>query len=131
MRLEYFQMLDSIDHLDREAMHLKATSTVPATSPVFEGHFPGQPIMPAVLMVEAMAQLAGVAAQSDPTIPALPGLRLTAIRGVKVFGTAVPGETLTLCVEVQGRMGSLIQATGKVSVGERVIAEGQITLSGS
>ena len=43
----------------------------------------------------------------------------------------VPGETLTLCVEVQGRMGSLIQATGKVSVGERVIAEGQITLSGS
>ena len=95
------------------------------------GHFPSQPIMPAVLMVEAMAQLAGVAAQSDPTIPALPGLRLTAIRGVKVFGTAVPGETLTLCAEVQGRMGSLIQATGKVSVGERVIAEGQITLSGS
>ena len=100
-------------------------------APFLPGHFPGQPILPAVLMVEAIAQLAGVAAQSDPDIPALPGLRLTAIRGVKIFGTAVPGETLTLEATVQGRMGSLLQATGKVSVGDRLIAEGQITLSGS
>ncbi|MCB1208263.1 MAG: beta-hydroxyacyl-ACP dehydratase [Verrucomicrobiales bacterium] len=95
------------------------------------GHFPGQPILPAVLMVEAIAQLAGVAAQSDPAIPALPGLRLTAIRGVKIYGTAVPGETLSLHATVQGRMGPLIQAAGKVSVGDRLIAEGQVTLSGS
>ena len=58
----------------------------------FKGHFPGQPILPAVLMVEAIAQLAGVAAQCDPVVGALPDLRLTAIRTVKVYGTAVPGD---------------------------------------
>ncbi|WP_050028643.1 3-hydroxyacyl-ACP dehydratase FabZ family protein [Verrucomicrobium sp. BvORR034] len=94
------------------------------------GHFPGQPLMPAVLMVEAIAQVAGVAAQSDTVIPPLADLRLTAIRSVKVFGAAFPGDELQIEAEVQGRMGGLIQATGRVRVGDKVLAEGQVTLSG-
>lgn len=95
-----------------------------------KGHFPGQPILPAVIMVEAMAQVAGIALQSDPEIPPMPDLRLTAIRAVKILGTALPGETLHIEATVQGRMGNLVQAAGKVRVGERIIAEGQVTLSG-
>src|SRR5207237_1381908 len=49
--------------------------------PFLRGHFPGRPMMPGVLLVEAAAQLAGVVAQSDQAIPPLPGLKLTAIRG--------------------------------------------------
>lgn len=94
------------------------------------GHFPGRPILPAVIMVEAIAQVAGVALQSDPAIPPLSDLRLTAIRSVKILGTAVPGETLHIEAEVQGRMGNLVQALGRVRVGDRLIAEGQVTLSG-
>lgn len=95
------------------------------------GHFPGQPLMPAVLMVEAIAQVAGIAAQTDPVIPALADMRLTAIRQVKIYGAAFPGETLRIEATIQGRMGNLVQASGRVSVDDRVLVEGQVTLSGN
>src|SRR5512138_1351520 len=47
------------------------------------GHFPGQPLFPGVLLVEAAAQLAGTVAQCDPSVPPLPGLKLTALRNIK------------------------------------------------
>lgn len=56
------------------------------------GHFPGDPIFPGVLLVEAAAQLAGVVAQSDPGVLPLAGLKLTAIRAVKLPGAARPGR---------------------------------------
>jgi 3-hydroxyacyl-[acyl-carrier-protein] dehydratase len=59
MRLEYFQMLDAIERIDRDAGRIVARALVPETSPVFEGHFPGHPILPGVLMLETMAQASG------------------------------------------------------------------------
>ena len=59
MRLEYFQMVDRVETLDVEAGTITARAQVPQHSPVFEGHFPGYPILPGVLMVECMAQTAG------------------------------------------------------------------------
>jgi len=94
------------------------------------GHFPGAPIMPGVLLVEAAAQLAGVVAQSDPVIPPLKNLRLTAIRGAKILGAARPGETIHLEARVLGRMGNLIQAQATAQVNGRVILQTEITLSG-
>jgi len=95
-----------------------------------EGHFPGHPIMPGVLLCEAVAQLAGVAAQSDPEIPSLSNMRLTAIRAAKILGTAEPGETLNIATTISGRLGTLVQAEGVVSVGSRVLLKTQVTLSG-
>ena len=94
------------------------------------GHFPDRPMMPAVLLLEALAQVAGIAAQTDPVIPAMDDLRLTAIRNVKVYGAALPGETLLIESAVQGRMDNVVLATGKISVDGRLLAEGQVTLSG-
>jgi 3-hydroxyacyl-[acyl-carrier-protein] dehydratase len=74
--------------------------------------------------------LAGVIAQSDPQIPPLKNLKLTAIRGAKIFGTAQPGEVVELRAEIVGRMINLIQAIGSASVGDRRLMQSEITLSG-
>ncbi|MBC8002188.1 MAG: beta-hydroxyacyl-ACP dehydratase [Opitutaceae bacterium] len=95
-----------------------------------KGHFPDRPLMPGVLLLEAAAQLAGVVGQSDPSIPPMPGLKLTAMRGVKILGSARPGETILIEATIVGRMGNLIQARCTASVGATTILQAEITLSG-
>ncbi len=94
------------------------------------GHFPGQPLFPGVLLLEAAAQLAGVVAQSDPGLAPLAGLKLTALRGAKILGTAQPGEVIRLEARVTGRLGNLIQASATAAVNGRTVLQAELTLSG-
>ena len=96
----------------------------------FAGHFPGNPLVPGVILIEAIAQLGGVVAQSDPAIAPLENLLLTGVRAAKILGAALPGEELTLKAEVEGRLGPMIQVSGEVAVGGRVLATAKIMLSG-
>ena len=98
--------------------------------PFLRGHFPVRPMMPGVLLVEAAAQLAGVVAQSDPAIAPLPGLKLTAIRGAKILGTAKPGEIIRFEARLLGRMGNLVQAQATASINARTVLQVELTLGG-
>jgi 3-hydroxyacyl-[acyl-carrier-protein] dehydratase len=95
------------------------------------GHFPGHPIMPGVLMIEALAQVAGVAAQTDPTITTLAELKLTAVRQVKILGTIAPGNILRIHARISGRLDNLVLATGMITSADGTcLLDGQVTLSG-
>jgi 3-hydroxyacyl-[acyl-carrier-protein] dehydratase len=94
------------------------------------GHFPGAPLMPGVLLIEAIAQLGGVVAQSDPVIPPLRELRLAAVQNAKITGSAVPGDVLLLHATVLGRMGALVQIEGRALVGTKLVLTTRLALSG-
>ena len=96
-----------------------------------EGHFPGNPMMPGVILLEAIAQLGGVTAQSDTELKPLLDLRLTAVRAAKILGAARPGEVLKITANVEGRLGGLVQVGGEVSGPRGLLASAKITLSGT
>lgn len=105
--------------------------TLRGDEPFLAGHFPGDPLLPGVLLLEAVAQLAGVVAQSDPGHPPLQNLRLTAIRAAKITGSIRPGQTVRLHAGIAGRLGGLIQAQGSAQVDGRVLLRTELVLSGS
>lgn len=126
-----FRFLDGLEALD-PGKSGRGYYQVPAPDdlPMLRGHFPGLPILPGVIHLEALAQLAGVVAQCDPGHPPLNNLRLTAFRAAKIFGAARPGDRLLLEISIEGRMGGLIQAAGTCRVGETMLVQAQLTLSG-
>ena len=95
------------------------------------GHLPGEPILPGVLLVEAGAQVAGMVAQEDPANPSMPRLKLTALRAVKILGSARPGDTLRIEATITGRLGFLVQAQASASISGVTVMSAELTLSGT
>ena len=107
-----------------------AVYLVRGDEPFLRGHFPGHPILPGVLLVEAAAQLAGVVAQSDPEFTPLDGLKLAGFKNVKITGTATPGQTIRLEAQVTGRLANLVQASAEAWVNDQPVLRAELTLSG-
>jgi len=124
-----FRFVDELASLDG-GKRGKAIYRVKGDEAFLEGHFPGNPMMPGVILIEAIAQLGGVVAQSDPAEIPLSDLRLTAVRAAKILGAATPGEVLEIQAVVEGRMGGLVQIDGEIHVGGNLMAKAKITLSG-
>lgn len=98
--------------------------TFPPEEPFFRGHFPGDPLVPGVILAEALAQLAGIAAGQ-------PGrsFRLTAIKGMKFLAAVRPAEVVILSAQKVGAVGGLWQFAVRAVVGEITVAEGSVVLS--
>ena len=125
-----FRFVEKITSLD-PGKSGEATYLISGDEPFLAGHFPGLPLWPGVIMIEAIAQLGGIVAQSDPDIPALDDLRLTSVKNAKILGSTAPGSTLTIQATVQGRMGPLIQINGQVLAGETTLCAATVMLSGT
>jgi 3-hydroxyacyl-[acyl-carrier-protein] dehydratase len=125
-----FRFIDRLTNLN-PGQKGEGEYTVRGDEPFLRGHFPGEPIFPGVLLVEAAAQLAGVVAQSEPKISSLKNLKLAALRNVKILGTARPGEIIQLEANVTGRLGNLVQAQATARVAGEIVLTAELTLSGS
>jgi len=94
------------------------------------GHLPGEPILPGVLLVEAGAQVAGMVAQEDPANPTWPRMKLTALRAVKILGSAKPGDTLRIEATITGHLDYLIQAEVSAFIANSKVLAAELTLAG-
>jgi 3-hydroxyacyl-[acyl-carrier-protein] dehydratase len=94
MRIEYFQLIDRILDLNLDKKTISVEAQVPKESTIFEGHFPGYPIMPGVLLIESMAQAAGWLQLAVMNFERMPFL--AAVKEAKMRGFVSPGEVLTI-----------------------------------
>jgi 3-hydroxyacyl-[acyl-carrier-protein] dehydratase len=97
----------------------------------FQGHFPGDPIVPAVILVEMLAQAGGLAAGTpragDPAVPV--ALRVAGLGPFKFPSAARAGDVLEARARVVGQMGGLDEIEGEVTAGGRAVATGAVTLA--
>ena len=107
----------------------ETTTFFASDDPMFAGHFPGNPLVPGVILTEALAQTAGIAAASGYIEPVKPLFYLSAIRSMKFFRAVRPEEQLILRAERLAGVDELVQFKVEATVNGRRVAEGQIVLS--
>ena len=124
MRLEYFQMVDRVTLLDPEAWTIRANYLVPAESPVFEGHFPGYPLLPGVLMIEIMAQTGGWLVLALARFSRIPFL--AQVKEAKIRSFVMPGQKLETEARLVHEGSGYAVVNGKIELDGRKVAEAEI-----
>jgi beta-hydroxyacyl-ACP dehydratase FabZ len=119
-----FLMIDRVVELSED--HVVAIKNVSANEPYFAGHFPGHPIMPGVLQVEAMAQAGAVLAMNILADPGdKPLVFFMGIDKVKFRKPVVPGDVLRLEVTPTRKGGAIWKMSGKALVDGNVVSEAE------
>ncbi len=98
MRIEYFQLVDRIVDLDLVHRKIRTVATIPNESTIFEGHFPGYPLMPGVLLIEAMAQTSGWLVIGLNNFQRMPFL--AAVKEAKLRSFVGPGTNLEISAQL-------------------------------
>ncbi len=123
MRLEYFQMIDRVTAV--ADAHLAAEARVPEASPVFEGHFPGHPLLPGVLLVETMAQASGYLLLHRMGFARMPFL--AQVKEAKLRGFVAPGAILAVEASLVHEGSGYAVTAARIAEAGRRVADAEIT----
>ncbi len=119
-----FLLVDRIEELE-PGVRAVGIKNVTQNEPFFEGHFPDYPVMPGVLIVEAMAQVGAVGVMAVEEYRRKLAL-FAGIDGVRFRRQVVPGDTLTMEVEIERLKGSVGRGKGKATVGGERVCEAEL-----
>jgi 3-hydroxyacyl-[acyl-carrier-protein] dehydratase len=126
MRLEYFQLIDRIVELKIADRKITCEATVPTESTIFEGHFPGHPLMPGVLLIESMAQTSGwlvVAATKFERMPFL-----ASVKEAKFRTFVTPGRKLLVTANLVHEGSGYAVTEAKVTEAGKLVCDATLTL---
>jgi 3-hydroxyacyl-[acyl-carrier-protein] dehydratase len=126
MRLEYFQLIDRIVDLSLVDRTISTEATVPTASTIFEGHFPGYPLMPGVLLIETMAQTSGwlvVAANRFERMAFL-----ASVKEAKFRTFVTPGQILAVKARLMHDGSGYAITEASITIDGKAICDASLTL---
>jgi 3-hydroxyacyl-[acyl-carrier-protein] dehydratase len=125
MRLEYFEMVDRFVEVKADEKWIRSEGRVPDKSPVFEGHFPGYPLMPGVLLIEVLAQTCGWLVSAVTGFTGLPVL--AGVKEGKIRSAVFPGMQLSTEGRIVHEGSGFAIADGICKSGNDTVADGRLT----
>jgi 3-hydroxyacyl-[acyl-carrier-protein] dehydratase len=125
MQLDYFQLIDRIVNLDFDGKTIVVEAQVPEHHTIFEGHFPGFPIMPGVLLTEAMAQSSGWLLMGVMKFERMPFLAM--VKESKLRGFVSPGQLLTVEARIEHEGSGFAVTSAKARVGKELKCSADLT----
>jgi UDP-3-O-[3-hydroxymyristoyl] N-acetylglucosamine deacetylase/3-hydroxyacyl-[acyl-carrier-protein] dehydratase len=120
-----FLLVDRILDIE-EGKRIVGVKNVTINEPFFQGHFPGHPIMPGVLIIEAMAQVGGVLLMGSAPLPDTKVVYFTSLNNVKWRRPVKPGDQLRFEVEVLQIRGPMVKMTGVAKVDGETVCEAEM-----
>jgi len=127
-----FLLVDRVLELDIEAKRILAQKNVSINEPVFQGHFPGRPIMPGVLIIEALAQAGGVMTQLTLGRDAQSKLfYMVKVENARFNKQVVPGDVLMLDVQMKRLIRNMGWYYGEAKVNGEVVASAEVMCAGA
>ena len=124
-----FLLVDRVLEID-PGRRILALKGVTFNEEFFQGHFPGQPVMPGVLILEAMAQAGGILILPPDGSAAGKAFYLVAVDHAKFRRPVVPGDRLTIELNVIRARGNFRKLAGRAEVDGQLVAEAELTLTG-
>src|SRR5438445_505478 len=125
MDLDHFQLIDRIVDLNLDEKKITVEAQVPAVHSIFEWHFPGFPIMPGVLLTEAMAQSSGWLLLGLLKFERMPFLAI--VKEAKMRGYVSPGQLLTIDAKLEHEGSGFAVTKAKIRVGKELKCSAEIT----
>jgi beta-hydroxyacyl-ACP dehydratase FabZ len=120
-----FLLVDRILEYEKEK-RIVGIKNVTINEPFFQGHFPGRPIMPGVLIIEAMTQMGGVLLLRDHDLKEKGLVYLVGIDNAKFRRTVLPGDQLKIVVDVLRYKHTICKMRGEAFVDGNLVAEAEI-----